>query len=58
MLDFPPQIESGWDESGSIVWAEEHFPSEITDILLDPNYNGVEMEYAEDELSDDDVDSF
>ena len=51
MLDFPPQIESGWDESGSIVWVEEHFPSEISDILLDPNYNGDEMEYAEDEPS-------
>jgi hypothetical protein len=53
-IDIPPIDSCGWYQDGSIQWIDKAFPDEITDILLDPEYD-TDDEYGSDVETDDDM---
>ena len=51
-IDKPPINSCGWYQDGSIHWIDKAFLDEITDILLDPEYDD---EHGSDVETDDDM---
>ena len=42
-VEMPPIFENGWNNDGTILWVDEVFPSDVTDILSDPDFENERL---------------
>ena len=57
-IGYPDIGLNGWHQDGSIHWVDEHFPSEIQDILVQDEIYDTDSEFfgSDEESSTDDED--
>ena len=55
IFDMPELFNCGWTVEGEICWIENAFPSELEDILFDPDYEEDAFETDGEGESEEDI---